>query len=126
MQLAHDPALTHQIIGLAMRVHTALGPGLLESAYERCLCFELDEAALPYARQVQLPLIYKGVQLENSYRADIVVRNEVVLEIKSLDQILPLHDAQLLTYLRLSGCPVGLLLNFNTASLKDGIRRKVL
>ncbi len=118
--------LTHQIIGLAMRVHTRLGPGLLESAYERCLCHELDQAGLAYARQVELPLAYDGVMLDCGYRTDLIVNEAVVLELKSVEQIVPLHEAQLLTYLRLSGCRVGLLLNFNTLSLKDGIRRRVL
>jgi GxxExxY protein len=118
--------LTHQIIGLAMRVHSHLGPGLLESVYERCLCHELDKAALSYTRQVELPLDYDGVHLDASYRADVIVASEVILELKSIEQILPLHDAQLLTYLRLSRCRIGLLLNFNTVSLKQGIRRRIL
>jgi GxxExxY protein len=126
MTLAYDANLTRQIIGLAMRVHTRLGPGMLEKAYEICLCHEFDRNELPYARQVDLPLDYDGVWLECGYRADIVVRNEVLLEIKSIEHILPLHEAQLQTYLRLSDCQVGLLLNFNTVSLKDGIRRRIL
>jgi GxxExxY protein len=123
--LAHDTALTERIIGAAMRVHTCLGPGLLESAYERCLCYEFDRNEMPYARQIDLPLIYDGIRLERGYRADLIVRDEVLLEIKSVEHILPLHEAQLLTYLRLSHCKVGLLLNFNTVSLKNGIRRRV-
>jgi GxxExxY protein len=118
--------LTHRIIGLAMRVHTRLGPGLLENAYEHCLCHEFERNALAYARQVDLPLDYDGTLLDCGYRADIIVENTVILELKSVPQILPLHEAQLLTYLRLSQCRVGLLLNFNTLSLKDGIRRRVL
>jgi GxxExxY protein len=118
--------LTHQIIGLAMRVHSRLGPGLLESVYERCLCHELEQVGLAYARQVELPLKYDGVLLDCGYRADLIVSEVVVLELKSVEQIAPLHEAQLLTYLRLSGCRVGLLLNFNTLSLRDGIRRRVL
>jgi GxxExxY protein len=125
MTLTYDTGLTHQIIGLAMRVHTHLGPGLLENAYERCLCHELDRNGLPYARQVDLPLEYDGVLLECGYRADIIVRDAVLLELKSIEHILPLHEAQLQTYLRLSRCQVGLLLNFNTVSLKEGIRRRV-
>lgn len=117
--------LTQQIIGLAMRVHTRLGPGLLESAYERCLCHELDQNALPYERQVDLPLNYDGVLLDCAYRADLIVNDAVILELKSLEHILPLHEAQLLTYLRLSRCRIGLLLNFNVLSLKDGIRRRI-
>jgi GxxExxY protein len=126
MSLTHDPALTHRIIGLAMRVHSRLGHGLLESAYERCLCHELDQNGLTYARQVDMLLEYDGAQLECGHRAVIIVRNQVLIELKSIEYILPLHEAQLLTDLRLSNCAVGLLLNFNTVSLKDGIRRSVL
>jgi GxxExxY protein len=118
--------LTQQIIGLAMRVHTRLGPGLLETAYERCLCHEFDQHAVPYARQVELPMDYDGVRLDCGYRADIIVASAVILELKSVERILPLHEAQLLTYLRLSRCRIGLLLNFNVVSLKNGIRRRVL
>jgi GxxExxY protein len=109
-----------------MRVHTRLGPGLLENAYEHCLCHEFDRNAIAYARQVDLPLDYDGMRLDCGYRADIIVNNEVILELKSVEHILPLHGAQLLTYLRLSTCRIGLVLNFNTLSLKDGIRRRVL
>ncbi|MBS0644055.1 MAG: GxxExxY protein [Proteobacteria bacterium] len=126
MPLDYDAALTHQIIGLAMKVHSGTGPGLLESVYERCLCHELANAGLPFARQVDLPLIYKGVRLDCGYRADIIVGNDVLLEIKALEAILPVHEAQLLTYLRFSTCRVGLLLNFNVIALKQGIRRRVL
>jgi GxxExxY protein len=126
MNVPDDTGLAHRIIGLAMRVHTRLGPGLLESAYERCLCHEFDQNALAYARQVDLPLDYDGVHLDCGYRADIIVNNEIILEVKSVEHVLPLHEAQLLTYLRLSRCRVGLLLNFNTLSLKDGVRRRVV
>ena len=117
--------LTHRIIGLAMRVHRRLGPGLLESVYERCLCHELGKNELPYTRQVDLPLDYDEVRIDCGYRADIIVSDLVLLELKSIEHILPLHEAQLLTYLRLSGCRVGLLFNFNTVPLKDGIRRRI-
>jgi GxxExxY protein len=123
--LTHNSTLTQQVIGLAMRVHTRLGPRLLERAYERCLCHEFDLNGLPHTRQVELPLQYDNVRLEYGYRADIIVRDEVLLEVKSVEHILPLHEAQLQTYLRLSNCLVGLLLNFNTVSLKQGIRRRV-
>jgi GxxExxY protein len=126
MALTHDADLTQKIIGLAMRVHTRLGPGLLENVYERCLCHEFDRNEIPYMRQVSMPLDYEGVLLDCGYRADLIVRNEVLLDLKSVEHILPLHEAQLLTYLRLSRCQVGLLLNFNTVSLKHGIRRRVL
>src|ERR1700760_3751442 len=121
-----DDRLTHRIIGLAMRVHSNLGPGLLESAYEHCLCHEFDKAALPYTRQVDLPLDYDGTRLDCGYRADLIIAGSVIVELKSVDDILPLHEAQLLTYLRLSKCRIGLLLNFNTLSLKDAIRRRIL
>lgn len=124
--LNHDTDLTYRIIGLAMRVHRALGPGLLEGVYQRCLCYELAKAEIPFADQVQVPIRYDGIEIESGYRADIVVREEVILELKSVEQLSPLHEAQLLTYLRLSGCRVGLLINFNTVSLTDGIRRRVL
>ena len=123
---SHDNALTQQIIGLAMRVHTRLGPGMLEKTYERCLCLELDRSGLPYGNQVDMPLNYDGVLVDCGYRVDIIVRNEVLLELKSVERILPVHEAQLHTYLRLSGCRIGLLMNFNTVSLKDGIRRRAL
>ena len=116
--------LIQQIIGFATRVHARLGPGLLEEAYERCLCAEFEQNGVPYTRQVALPLDYDTVLLDCGYRADIIVRNEVLLELKCVEQILPLHEVQLETYLRFSGCPVGLLLNFNTLCLNDGIRQR--
>src|SRR5271155_2748400 len=109
MNVPQGNNLTQRVIGLAMRVHTRLGPGLLENAYERCLCHEFDQNALTYARQVDLPLAYDGVLLDCGYRADIIVGNEFILELKSVARILPLHEAQLLTYLRLSRCRIGLL-----------------
>ncbi|MBV8458934.1 MAG: GxxExxY protein [Acetobacteraceae bacterium] len=120
-----DP-LTKRIIGLAIAVHRELGPGLLESAYEECLCFELKQAGIAYGRQVPLAIVYKGIRLDCGYRLDLVVRQELIVEIKSVEQLLPIHEAQLLTYLRLSGRNIGLLMNFNTVVLKDGIRRFVL
>jgi GxxExxY protein len=121
-----DGDLTYRIIGLAMRVHSRLGPGLLESAYHRCLCHELSQADLKFDQQVRLPIKYDGIEIESGYLADIIVRGEVILELKTVEQFNPLHEAQLLTYLRLSSCRVGLLINFNTVSLTDGIRRRVL
>jgi GxxExxY protein len=126
MSSAPNNQLTYKIIGLAMCVHSRLGPGLLENAYERCLCHEFVRNALPFARQVDLPLEYDGIQLECGYRADIIVNDEVVVEVKSVEHLLPLHDAQLLTYLRLSQYNLGLLINFNTVSLKQGIHRRIL
>lgn len=124
--LPTDTGLTYRIIGLAMRVHRTLGPGLLEGVNQRCLCHELAKAEIPFAAQVHLPIHYDGIDIESGYRADIVVNDEVILELKSVEQLSPLHEAQLLTYLRLSGTRVGPLINFNTVSLADGIRRRVL
>jgi len=118
----HDP-LTERIIGFAIEVHRHLGPGLLESAYEECLCHELSSDGLVFRRQVPLPVIYKSVRLDCGYRLDIVVENAVVIEIKSVERLIPIHEAQLITYLKLSGIPIGLLLNFNTPVLREGIRR---
>jgi GxxExxY protein len=120
-----DP-LTNRVIGLAIGVHRELGPGLLESAYEECLCFELKEARIAYSRQMPLAIVYKGLQLDCGYRLDIVVQRELIIEIKAVEQLMPIHDAQILTYLRLSGHKVGLLINFNKVLLKDGIRRFIL
>jgi GxxExxY protein len=124
--VSHDFAITRQVIGLAIAVHRHLGPGLLESAYEECLCCELEQAGIAHQRQVALPLVYKTVRLDCGYRMDIVVEPDLVLEIKSVEQVLPIHKAQLLTYLRLSGHPIGLLINFHTVVLKDGLHRFVL
>ena len=119
-------ALTETIIGLAIEVHRGLGPGLLESAYEECLCFELAAHRLPFLRQVPLQVQYKSVRLECGYRMDIVVDRTVVLELKTVERLLPVHDAQILTYLRLSGLRAGLLLNFNVPVLRQGLKRLVL
>jgi GxxExxY protein len=118
--------LTESVIGFAIEVHRQLGPGLLESAYEECLCFELKQSGLAYRRQVSLPITYKSVRLDCGYRLDIVVEQSVVLELKTVERLLPVHEAQMLTYLKLSGIRTGLLLNFNSAVLKDGLRRLVL
>ncbi len=126
MSLSHESGLGERVIGLAIAVHRHLGPGLLESAYEECLCFELREAGIGYRRQVPLPIVYKEVRLDCGYRMDIVAENELVIEIKAVERLLPIHDAQMLTYLRLSGCRAGLLMNFNNVVLKDGLRRIVL
>ena len=113
-------------IGFAISVHRALGPGLLESAYEECLCYEIDQSGLTFRRQVALPIIYKAVRLDCGYRMDIVVEERVVVELKTVERLLPIHEEQMLTYLKLSGMGIGLLLNFNTPALKDGIRRMLL
>jgi len=117
--------LTEKIIGAAIRVHRELGPGLLESAYEACLAFELAEQGLAVERQKPLPLIYRGIHIDCGYRIDLLVENAVVVELKTVDKILPIHEAQLLSYLKLSGCIVGLIINFNVVVLRDGIRRMV-
>jgi GxxExxY protein len=120
-----DPR-TASIIGAAIEVHRQLGPGLLESAYEQCLCHELHLRGLPFKCQVDLPVAYKGVQLDCGYKIDLIVNDEVVVELKSVERILPVHEAQLLTYLKLSGKNVGLLVNFNSSLLTQGIIRRVL
>jgi len=119
-------ALTETIIGAAIEVHRALGPGLLESAYEQCLCYELSLRNIPFDRQRQLPVKYKGIMLDCGYRIDILVCELVVVELKSIDKLAPIHEAQLLTHLRLGGWQIGLLINFKVAVLKDGIKRRVL
>ena len=119
-------SLTESVIGLAIEVHRALGPGLLESAYQECLCYELKANGIAFGRQVALPVVYKSVKLDCGYRMDLVVDDRLVVELKTVEKILPVHEAQLLTYLRLSGIRTGLLLNFNTSVLKDGIKRLVL
>jgi GxxExxY protein len=118
--------LTEKIIGAAIEVHTALGPGLLESTYEECVARELQLDGLGFERQVPLPDAYKGVKLDCGYRLDFVVERAVVLELKSVDMLRPIHEAQLLTYLRLGGWRVGLLINFNVPVLRSGIKRLVL
>ena len=125
MAFENDP-LTEKINGSAISVHRALGPGLLESAYEECLCYEIDQSGLTFRRQVALPIIYKAVRLDCGYRMDIVVEERVVVELKTVERLLPIHEEQMLTYLKLSGMGIGLLLNFNTPALKDGIRRMLL
>ena len=117
--------LTDAIIGAAMEVHRALGPGLLESTYEMCLCRELAIRGIPFERQVPIPVEYKGVKLDCGYRADIVVDGTILLEIKAIDSLLPIHDAQLLSYLKLGDWTIGLLINFNVELLKNGLRRRV-
>jgi GxxExxY protein len=118
--------LTKAIIGSAIEVHKAIGPGLLESAYEECLCKELSLRQIPFEKQRPLPVEYKGMKLDCGYRLDLLVEDRVVVEVKSVDILLPIHQAQVLTYLKLGGWNIGLLINFNVAVLKSGIRRLVL
>jgi GxxExxY protein len=121
-----DPAinaLTERIIGACIEVHRELGPGLLESAYEECVCHLLSVANMPYERQVSIPVQFRGIRLDCGYRLDIVVAHTAVVELKSIERILPVHEAHVLTYLKLSQNPVGLLVNFKVPVLKAGIRR---
>jgi GxxExxY protein len=118
--------LTEKVIGLAIEVHRTLGPGLLESVYEKCLCHELAFNGLHCESEIDLPVVYKNLRFDQAFRLDIVVENKLILEIKSVEQLRPVHEAQLLTYLKLAQCPVGLLINFNECRLVDGIKRLVL
>jgi len=121
----NENELSSAIIGCALKVHKALGSGLLESAYEACLCYELTRAQLKVEQQKGLPLVYEGVKLECGYRVDLLVEDKVIIELKAVEAISPLHSAQVLTYLKLSNCKLGLIINFNVLLLKDGIRRIV-
>jgi GxxExxY protein len=125
-KLLHEE-LTERVIGAAIEVHRGLGPGLLESAYEECLCHELHLRGIAFVRQVALPVEYKGVKLDCGYRLDLIVEESLILEIKCLEHVLPVHEAQLLTYLKMTGKRVGLILNFNVPVLvRGGVVRKVL
>ena len=117
--------ITESLIGCAIEVHRALGPGLLESAYEECLCYELSQNGFSFSRQVPLPVVYKGIKLDCGYRIDVVVDDLVIVEMKTVEKLLPIHEAQLLTYLKLYQRSLGLLINFNVPVLKDGIKRVV-
>ena len=124
--MLYEKELTGQIIGAAIEVHRELGPGLLESAYQMCLAREFSLRDVPYEREKPLPLEYKGVQVDCGYRLDFLVNGKVVVELKTVDAIHKAHEAQLLTYLKLINCKVGLLINFNAPVLKEGIKRMVL
>jgi len=115
--------ITGQIIGSAIEVHRHLGPGLLESAYETCLAYELAQRGLRVEKQKALPIVYKNIKLDQGYRIDLLVENQVVVELKVVEALTDVHEAQMLSYLRFSGCSVGLLINFNVMLLKDGIKR---
>jgi GxxExxY protein len=117
--------LTHEIIGSAIEVHKVLGPGLLESAYELCMAHELTLRGIRFEKQKPLPVVYKGLKLEGGYRIDLFVEGKIVVELKAIDRLAPIHEATLLTYLRLSECEIGLIINFNVQVLKAGIRRLV-
>lgn len=118
--------LSHQVIGCALEVHSRLGPGLLESAYEQCMAHELSSRGVPFVTQYALPVEYKGVKIECGYRVDMLVDESLVVELKSVGEIQPVHHAQVLTYMRLAGVKAGLLINFNVEKLKDGLKRFVL
>jgi GxxExxY protein len=118
--------LTQKVIGCAMEVHRHLGPGLLESTYEQCLAFELSRAEVPFCLQHPLPVEYKGVKLDCGYRIDVFIDDRLIVELKSIEKVLPIHEAQLLTYMKLAQVRIGLLLNFNVLLLKDGIKRMML
>lgn len=119
-------ALTEAVMGIAIDVHRHLGPGLLESVYEECLCHDLSEQQIAFQRQVQLLIVYKGVKLDCGYRMDLVIDRRLIVELKSVDRLNPIHEAQLLTYLPLSGHRLGLPMNFNAILVKDGLRRLIL
>ena len=121
-----DDFLTEKIIGVAIEVHLRLDPGLLESTYETCLCYELQLSGLQVKRQIPVPIFYRDTKLDSGYRIDMLVENEVVVEIKSVASLLPIHEAQLLTYLKHSGGDRGLLINFNVRMLKNGIKRLIV
>jgi GxxExxY protein len=117
--------ITERVIGAAIEVHRHLGPGLLESAYDECMCYELSQSGLRFERQVSLPVQYKGLHLDCAYRLDLLIEGLVIVEMKAIEEVLPIHKAQVLTYLRAARKPVGLLINFNVKALKNGISRIV-
>jgi GxxExxY protein len=121
----NDKLLTHTIIGAAIDIHRSLGPGLLEAVYEECLAREFALRGIPFERQKPVPLVYKDLKLECGYRLDFLVHHRIVVEIKSIETLAPIHDSVMLTYLRLAEAPIGLLMNFNVAILRDGIKRFV-
>lgn len=125
MNLLHEE-LTSSILKCAYKVHSKLGPGLLESAYEECLHYELDKVGLSSVKQKPMPLVYEEKKLDLGYRIDLFVESKVIIEIKSVEAINPVHMAQIMTYLKLSGCRIGFLINFNVQSLKDGIKRVIM
>ena len=118
--------LSNKILGCAIEVHRELGPGLLESTYEQCLAYELSRAKIPFKVQVELPVEYKEIRLDCGYRIDLLADDRLVVELKSVDQLMPIHEAQILTYMKLAGVKVGLLINFNVTMLTKGVRRFVL
>ena len=124
--MLYEKELTDKIIGAALEVHRKLGPGLLESAYSICLAHELTLRNVPFEKEKPLPVCYKGVLLDCGYRLDFLIAGKVIVELKAVEALAPVHEAQLMTYLRLAGCQVGLLMNFNTEQLRDGLIRRVI
>lgn len=118
--------ISNKVIGCAIEVHRELGPGLLESTYEQCLAYELNRARIPFKLPVELPVEYKEFRLDCGYRIDLLVDDTLIVELKSVDQLVPIHEAQILTYMKLAGVSIGLLINFNVTVLKRGVRRFVL
>src|SRR5712691_8673331 len=125
-EMVEQDPVTAAVIGAAIEVHRFLGPGLLESAYELCLCHELGLRGIEHCRQIKLPLVYKGLRLKEGYRIDVLLPDKLIVEVKAVDAIAPVHEAQLLTYLRLSGIRTGLILNFDAPVLKSGIKRMII
>jgi GxxExxY protein len=123
---ARADLIAREVVDAAFRIHTALGPGLLESVYEACMAIELRKRGLSFATQVALPVTYEGETIEPAFRIDLLVDSKVIVELKAVEKLLPIHEAQLLTYLKLSGCRLGLLLNFNAVLIKHGIKRMKL
>lgn len=123
---AQRDSLSESLIGAAIEVHKHLGAGLLESAYEECLCYELTQRKIAFRRQVELPISYKNIKLDANYRIDLIIENSLLLELKSVEKLLPIHEAQLLTYMKLSNVSTGLLINFNVPVLKNGLKRMKL
>jgi GxxExxY protein len=123
--IMHENRISGQIVEAAYSVHSALGPGLLESVYEETLSYELETRNLMFATQVPISISYKSLQIDYAFRADMIVENKVIVELKAIESVMPIHKKQLLTYLKLSGCHLGLLINFNTALIKNGITRLV-
>lgn len=121
----HEDAIAHVVFQSGLKVHKALGPGLLESAYEECLHYELMQEGLKVERQKGFPLVYESVKMDIGYRLDLIVEDKLIVEIKAVEMLTDVHLAQILTYLKLSGCKLGLLVNFNTALFKDGVRRVI-
>ena len=118
--------LSNKVIGCALNVHKELGPGLLESTYEHCLCYELSKAGIQFERQKELPVRYQDVEIDCGYRIDLLIEGALIIELKSVDKLERIHEAQLLTYMKLSNIEIGLLINFNSVLLRDGIRRRIL